>query len=249
MLGVVLSEWLRLKRTSAFWLVGILPLSLVLLSFVLRFLSSNVDTWNIYIWTTFNWWSLFWLPLGIALLAAQTTVLEARAGSWKALRARAIKPAWLYAGKLCVLVVHTFISALLLLLLCLLVGAPTLHSAIPWQALLGGSLLTWIAALPLVALMLLCGTLGGYAMTALITLIFSMIGAMAAEQSYWFLVPWAWPLRVAIPLVGVHPNGIPLEKTDPLWHLPILPIIALALLCFVLFAALGMLWFERREVR
>ncbi|WP_201373905.1 hypothetical protein [Ktedonobacter robiniae] len=48
--------------------------------------------------------------------------------------------------------------------------------------------------------------------------------------------------------LGVRPNGIPLQAHDPLWQMPVLPIVGIALVGYVLFAIVGAFWFVRKEV-
>jgi ABC-2 type transport system permease protein len=248
MLGILHAEWLRLQRTFTPIFVGVLPVSLVLLAALLSFQLLHVNR-QYYQWLLLNWWPLLWLPFGVALLASHTMRLEKRAGTWKALRSRPIAPAKLYLGKLLVLTTHTLVSALLLVLLSLLTGLLVLNGEVPWQLLCNAVLMTWLATLPLVALMLWAAFVGGYALTISLTLLGSLLGAITALTDNWFLVPWALPLRMATPLAGIHPNGVPLQSSDPAWQLPIGPIVGVALAGYVLFTVLGTLWFVRKEVK
>lgn len=248
MLSILYAEWLRLRRTFTPIFVGILPVSLILLISILSFRLVHVNK-QYYQWLLLNWWPLLWLPFGIALLASHTIRLEKRAGTWKALRARPIAPAKLYLGKLLVLTTHTLISALLLILLSMLAGLLILNGEVPWLLLCSAVLMTWLAALPLVALMLWAAFIGGYVLSISLTLLGFLAGALVALKNSWFLVPWALPLRIATPLAGVQPNGLPLQPGNPAWQIPIGPIIGVALAGYVLFAALGTLWFMYREVK
>jgi ABC-2 type transport system permease protein len=245
----LLAEWLRLKRTFTPYFVLALPVSLVSIALILRYLTPNANVWNYYVWSLLNWWPLIWLPFGIALLAAHTMTLEKRAGTWKALRARAIEPSQLYLAKLLVLTAHTLVSSLLLIVLSLLCGILLLKGTIPWLVISSTAVFTWIAAFPLVALMLWAAFIGGYGLTLGLTLIGFFAGAIVALKDIWFLLPWALPLRMATPLAGLNPNGVPLQPGDPAWHIPVLPIVAVALAGYVLFALLGTLWFTHKEVK
>src|SRR5690242_19716359 len=96
MAGIVVAEWLRLKRTFTPVFMLALPTSLTFVAALLRYLTPNANIWSYYLWSLLNWWSLLWLPFGIALLAAHTMAVEKRAGAWKLLRARAVEPYRLY---------------------------------------------------------------------------------------------------------------------------------------------------------
>jgi ABC-2 type transport system permease protein len=106
-----------------------------------------------------------------------------------------------------------------------------------------------MVALPLISLMLWFAYMGGYILAIVANLLGFFAGAIAGLSNYWFLVPWAVPLRMAVPIVGVRPNGIPLQAHDPLWQMPVLPIVSVALIGYVLFASVGTFWFVRKEVK
>lgn len=249
MFNILCAEWLRLKRTFTPIFIVVLPMSLVGLEALLRYLTPNANVWSFYLWSIFNWWPLIWLPFGIALLASHSMWLEKRAGAWKALRTRAVAPERLYLGKLLVLTIHTLASSLLLIVLTLLVGAIVLKGTVPWLVICKASLMLWVAALPLISLMLWLAYIGGYILTILVSLFGFMAGAVGGLSSYWFLVPWAVTMRVAVPVAGVMPNGVPLEAHDPLWQIAVLPIVGVALIGYVLFAIVGAFWFVGKEVK
>jgi ABC-2 type transport system permease protein len=47
----------------------------------------------------------------------------------------------------------------------------------------------------------------------------ALAGVLAAEQPWWWMVPFSWSVHASIPLTGTHANGIPLEAGSPLWQL------------------------------
>ncbi|EFH88221.1 lantibiotic immunity ABC transporter MutE/EpiE family permease subunit [Ktedonobacter racemifer] len=249
MFNILRAEWLRLKRTFTPIFLAVLPVSLVALEALLRFLTPNARAWSFYLWSILNWWPLIWLPFGIALLASHSMEVEKRARAWKALRARAVAPEHLYLGKLLVLTIHTLVSSLLLIVSTLLVGVIALQGEVPWLLVCKASFMLWMAALPLISLMLWFAYMGGYILAIVANLLGFFAGAVAGLSNYWLLVPWAVPLRMAVPIVGVLPNGIPLQAHDPLWQMPVLPIVGVALVGYVLFAIVGAFWFVRKEVK
>ncbi|MGI6125331.1 MAG: lantibiotic immunity ABC transporter MutE/EpiE family permease subunit, partial [Planifilum sp.] len=63
-------------------------------------------------------------------------------------------------------------------------------------------------------------------------------------------VPWSWPTRLMAPVVGVHPNGVPLDAGDPLLEPSVIPVgILLGITAFLLFTWITALWFKRKEMR
>lgn len=115
--------------------------------------------------------------------------------------------------------------------------------------LLTVGVLLWISALPLIALALWLALAGGFTATLLGALVGLALGALTAEGSLWLLIPTAWPLRIALPLVGVHANGVPLETASPLWQVSPLPPLAASVVATALLLGIGQWWFTRREVR
>lgn len=247
MFAVLRAEWLRLKGVFVPLFLTVLPASIVVLVTIMRYLAPNATVWSYYLWMLFNWWPLIWVPFGIAILAAHSMMLDKPL--LRGLRSRPVSPALLYLGKLLVLAIHFLASSLLLIALTLLSGVLLLKGATPWGTVITASLLIWVTALPLVALMLWFALLGGYVLPIVVSLVGPLSGAVMAVQSSWMLNPWAWPLRVVIPVVGVHPNGVPLEAGDPLLQTPMVPVVLVSLIAFILFAALGAVWFVRQEVK
>ena len=45
--------------------------------------------------------------------------------------------------------------------------------------------------------------------------------AIAGAEKTWLLLPPAWPMRLLLPVIGVHPNSVPLEPGDELYDAPL----------------------------
>lgn len=70
-----------------------------------------------------------------------------------------------------------------------------------------------------------------------------------ASESYWMYIPWSWGMRLMCPIVGVHPNGVPLEKGSPLLDPSVIPMgIAISIVIFLLLSFATAFWFSRKEV-
>ncbi len=249
MWSVVQSEWLKYRRTATPWLIGGGPLTLLLAAALPRALVGFGLTWEQFLAIVFNWWPIIWLPFGLAILAGQSAAIERRAGAWRALRGRPIAPAALFAGKFAALATQSLLGTLWLLALTVAGGSFLTHQAPPLGRLLVIGVALWVGALPLVALMLWLALAGGFVATLLGAIVGVALGALMAEGPRWFLIPTAWPLRIALPLAGVHANGVPLEPDSPLRQLSPLPPLGAALVATVLLLILGQWWFARREVR
>lgn len=49
----------------------------------------------------------------------------------------------------------------------------------------------------------------GLFMTLGLAVVWSVAGVLTAESQMWWALPFAWPMRVVLPLVGTHANGVP----------------------------------------
>jgi ABC-2 type transport system permease protein len=62
-------------------------------------------------------------------------------------------------------------------------------------------------------------------------------------------IPWSWGMRLMSPIVGVHPNGVPLKEGNPLLDPSVIPTGILAsIVIFVLLSLVTAFWFSRKEV-
>lgn len=252
MIGVraVGSEVVKYRRSSTRKLLVLGPAGLILSYSLVGVLGNSPTTWTLFLGVVYNWWPVLWIPLGAALFAALSTLQEARSGAWRALRVRSVPSAFLYGAKLAVLALHTLLGTLLLVALVLVAGVALIGGLVPWETVVLGALLPWLAALPILALQLWVAEAGGVGTSIAVGVIGFLMGAMTAETENWAYVPWAWPIRIAAPFVGVHANGLPLAAEDPLRDAGIVTsIIALSLISCAVIAAAGSWWFSRREVR
>lgn len=248
MWGVLRAEWGKYRWTATPWLIVGGPLTLILAAGLPRALVGFGLNWEQFLAIVFNWWPIIWLPFGLAILAGQSAAIERRAGAWRSLRVRPIPPAAFFMGKFAALAAQTLLGTLWLLALTLAGGLFLTHQTPPFGQLLTVGALLWVVALPLIALALWLALAGGFVATLLGALVGVALGALTAEGSRWFLVPTAWPLRLALPLVGVHANGVPLEPDSPLRQISTLPPLVAALVATVILLGLGQWWFTRREV-
>ncbi|BBL79455.1 multidrug ABC transporter permease [Rubrobacter xylanophilus] len=245
------SERIKYRRTFTHWLVALGPVGLVLSYAMVGLLGESETTWPLFLGVVYNWWPILWVPMGAALLAALAAWYEKRAGAWVLLRARPQPPAVLFGAKLLVLALHTLLSTAILAATVAVVGAVVIGAPIPLDTLLLGAFLPWIAALPILVIQLWVATAGGFGASVVVGVVGFISGALTAESSdLVHFVPWAWPIRVVIPIIGIHANGVPLGSGDPLWDSSIVPVIlGLALIVAAALLAAGSLWFSRKEVR
>ncbi|WP_315583062.1 hypothetical protein [Actinomyces viscosus] len=71
--------------------------------------------------------------------------------------------------------------------------------------------------------------------------VWSVAGAVQAERDDWWMFPWAWTARAALPLLGVHGNSVLLEEDSPVWSYPLVPGLLLTSALTLIGAALALL--------
>ena len=232
------AERLKLRRSGVAWLplfglfVGLLEVSLFIFS------SDAVPTWqNLTAWQ--NLWITFLSPLTLALLAGVTSLREARArggGTWW----RPVSPLSLHLAEFASLAALALLTTTFVVLVSLPFGVVMQLSGTPSLARLLNLVLTlWFTSLPILALYQGIARILGLIGSLMIGLVGAVFGVLVAEGANWWFSPWAWPVRVTLKLAGTHANGVMLEPTSPVWHLPIWPALLLAALITPIFLLLG----------
>lgn len=86
----------------------------------------------------------------------------------------------------------------------------------PVGTLAGLALVQWCATLSLLAIAHhLALRWGLFAATGL-GLAWAITGTLTAEGGWWWVQPWAWSVRAALPIIGTHANGVPLAPGETL---------------------------------
>lgn len=66
-----------------------------------------------------------------------------------------------------------------------------------------------------------------YKTSTLITFAVSFIGLILAVRlsptTIWFISPWGYALRFMCPILGIQPNGLPIEPLDYLMDVSVVP--------------------------
>lgn len=249
MLDILASEHLKYKRSFAKRLTLITPLLFILISLrVTLFLSDGMEAWDLLIAQIYNWWPVLFVPLGTALLAALVQQKERRAGNFQNLRIHPVSSTVLWTGKTAILAYHTLLSTSLLAGALFLSGLFTTGGEIPWSRIATGALLIWLTSLPLIPIQLWAAAWKGTLFSMAVGFAGLIGGVLAAPTHHWVYVPWSWPTRLMAPVVGVHPNGVPLDAGDPLLDSSVIPVgILLGIIAFLLFTWITVLWFKRKE--
>lgn len=252
MVGVLLSESLKYRRTSIPKLLLLSPAGLVACLAWYLLAGGQSAAWDALFGLVFQLWTLLLVPAGAALLAGLAAAHEAQAGNWYGLRVRPVSPSALYGSKLAILALATLASSLLLSVFTAISGTVIGLPEAPWSALLVAGLLSWLAALPLLALHLWVATAWGVGASVAVgvpgLLAAALIGGTGLGSGVWWAIPWSWPARAALPVLGFFDDtsaGLP-AGLDPVAY--VVAICGMALTLALSLAAASLLWFGRREV-
>ncbi|MBB6015988.1 hypothetical protein ACFP9V_11410 [Deinococcus radiopugnans] len=205
----------------------------------LGFLRSEaaVQTWaGLTVWHTL--WTTFLLPLFLALLVGLTAIRESRARGgglwWRPLPWEAqgrTELAWL-AWLSLLMNAAVVLPSLLFGTLVHLPGDP------PLGRLLGLTAALTLASLPLLALGQRLARRFGLIAALVVAFVGNFSGIALSEGRWWFLDPWAWPIRATFTLTGTQANGLPLALDSSLWQVSPWPVVGVALAVFGVLAFL-----------
>lgn len=106
----------------------------------------------------------------------------------------------------------------------------------------------WVGLLGVAGLAAALSRRIGWIPTIAVALVWQILLGFFSEQSWWFLNPAAWPLRLVLPEMGMQFNLEPLEPTSPMHgQTPLVPFVLCVALAVVGAAAAVMV--EPRRVR
>ncbi|MMZ56351.1 ABC-2 family transporter protein [compost metagenome] len=251
MLNAIQSENLKYKRSFSQKLVFIAPLFFALYAIIVKLLISAVETpWDLFLCMVFNWWPLIFIPLGTALLCALVEMRERKAGNYRCLRTYNLNASTLWFGKITVLAFYTLLSSVTLIFVTLIAGSLIAQGTAPIGKIVEAGAIIWLVSLSLIPIQLFAAAWKGTIAAVALGFCGLFAGVIAAPRPWWIFVPWSWPMRLMSPIIGVHPNGIPLQEGDPLLNDSVVPLgIVVSLAFLAATSVLTAIWFAKREVR
>lgn len=231
----VIAENLKLKRTFVRKLIIIAPAVLLVLACV----QMGYFTLNL-----FNWWYTMIFPGFITLAAALIEQHEGGKLAYRALLPLPVDIRRVWAAKMVVAGVYTALSTVVLTGGLLLVtgvfslsGGTSLVSVDAAQLARGACAIV-VTSLWQIPLCLVLSRVLGMAGTLAINLVGGIVAGIAcASETFWWVCPWSWTMRLMVPLLGTLPNGLIAEPGDALLDPSVVPVGAI--LSLVLFGVLA----------
>ncbi|MBE0343169.1 lantibiotic immunity ABC transporter MutE/EpiE family permease subunit, partial [Paenibacillus sp. 28ISP30-2] len=196
---------------------------------------------------TTNWWSILFLPLLISILCTLSDQKEKKASHYSTIWLLPLQPAKAWFTKIGIISIYSLFSLLFFLCMILIIGLliPTFQTQL--ASSIGAILLLWVATLWEIPFCLFLAKRFGFAGTVILNCLSSLgIGITMATQSYWWISPWSWSIRMMCPVVGIHPNGLLLEANSPLRNASVLPVgIVMSVVLFMVLALITGKRFEK----
>ena len=243
MFNIVKAEFLKSKRTMGSRLVFAFPVIALIMAFLL-----TAGLINAFSESAWNWWYTLLLPGMLAIVSYLTVIREKKTGYYNLMTLSKDKRI-LMLGKIAYLGCLIFISNIILFAGAL-VGGKLLTTSVPALGAAVTVIVLTIVELWQIPLFLFLSEKFGMVAELVICLGITVFGVVAAPSGKWFLFVSAIPMRIAIPLLHVLPNGLRAEAGNPLLNAGvILPGIMISLLWFVVGSYLYLNWFEKREVK
>ena len=202
-------------------------------------------TWDTFSNVSFEFWGAL-VPMSAGLAAA--LAVRADEDALTLLLSYAV-PRWRYlAGKFLALaamaLLSTTIFAVLLAIGALINGQPD-----DLGMVLAGSYLPWVAGLASMAIALVVALRWGLGPAVAVGVTGLLSGALLADKMLWPAVPFAWPMRVILPIAGIGANGIALPAGSPLRDTSAIAIcVALSVFVTAAVLAVGAAYVNRQEV-
>lgn len=247
MLNILKAENLKYKRTFAKKLVFIAPLFFVLYALITL---NNINSKNNYFeYTVFNWWPLIFISLETALICSLSASREKKSGNYRGLRCNDINILHMWFSKIVVIAFYTFLSSIELIFILFVLKLLIPNSIASVSDVIKASAVIWVTSLSFIPIALFIAEWLGTAASMIFSIIGIAAGVIMAPEPQWIYIPWSWSLRLMCPIIGVHPNGTPLESSSALLDSSVIVIgITVSIVFFIILSLVTALWFTNKEV-
>lgn len=204
---VLKAEYMKHKRTFARKSLVIVPIIMILLTFLLSPPYFSV--------TSINWLSIIYMPLMIGLLTHLMVKRDDKARN--GLESLPLGQNKLYYSKVTMIALYSlgFMMLYFIFVVILRFLSPQ-FAFISLSTNVFALSILWLTALWQVPFMLIVGKINSF-LALILNIVASFFSTVIAARDIWYLSPWAWSIRAMSPIMGIHPNGLLLEKGDVLW--------------------------------
>ena len=205
---LVAAEWIKGRHSfvrSGLWL---LPLLVCVLAIVL--MGGQLVQVG-----AFNWWYVMLLPAFVALFCTQLAGQEKRA-AWFNVLALPVAPVKVWRAKIYMGCGYLLAANLAVFVFTSIAGLVFGAQYAAWRGLAAALVLTVAFAWQVPLGLLLAARLGPVAAFLGILLPNILFSSQPFAGGTFWLLPFSIPARLMAPLLGVNPNGVPLQAGSPL---------------------------------
>lgn len=246
MMKYIFAENLKHKHSFLKKLLVIMPMVLILLSF---FLMPSYFTTNAY-----NWWYVIIMPATFALIPAMMHRKEDRKLSYRGVFPLNINLKKLWVSKIITALIYMAVTAMIHMLGVYMFQFFIGGQLIPnyrFPRLLLASVLLIITNIWQIPFCFFLAKKFGFIASITINAVLGLgLGIFLSDSPLWMYCPYAWGIRLMVPVLDILPSGLPVEASNPM--LSITSIFVPCILSIGLFIVLTIItakWFSRQEVK
>lgn len=246
MISYILAENLKHKGTFLKKLLVLMPITLILLSL---FLMPSYFTTNSY-----NWWYVIIMPATFALIPAMMDRKESRKLNYRAVFPLNINLKKLWVAKIITAFIYMSIAAIIHMLgvyiFQFLIGEQ-LTPNYGFSTLLFASTLLIITNIWQVPLCFFLAKKFGFIASIAVNAVLGLaLGILLADSYFWIYCPYAWGIRLMVPVMHILPSGILIEASNPMISNTSLLIPCILSIClFTFLTIISANWFSKQEVK
>jgi hypothetical protein len=222
------SEFLKLRRSLVLYITLLIPLFPAFangadalkhgLSAI--FDNPNLPVWSLYFRYANKFWTIFALPMIVAIISAFLANTDHRSKSWKLLFSLAFPREAIFAGKWFTLAGLVLLSNVIFSLASVLTGILVnvvkpeigLGSSIPFGEIVFGTLITWLLSLLMISIHLWISLRWSSFLVSIIVGFAATVSNLFMISSYLFarsaISPWAMPVQAFDNWMGVLPVAL-----------------------------------------
>ena len=246
MISYIFAENLKHKHSFLKKLLVIMPITLILLSL---FLMPSYFTTNSY-----NWWYVIIMPATFALIPAMMHRKENRKLNYRAVFPLNINLKKLWVSKIITAFVYMSIAAIIHMLgvyIFQFIIGEQLTPNYGFSTLLFASFLLIITNIWQIPFCFFLAKKFGFVVSVAINAVLGLaLGILLSDSAFWIFCPYAWGIRLMVPVMHILPSGILIEASNPMISTTSLYIPCILSIClFTLLTMISANWFSKQEVK
>ena len=243
MLNYIKAENLKCKRTFAKKLVVIAPVCMLLLAFI---------SGKYFVENGYNWWYTLIMPAFVTLFTVLVNQNEENKLHYRAVFVLPVSLKKTWIAKVLLIGIYVMVANIVHLA-GILFGKAIYNTAstIGYYQLIAASGILIVTCLWQIPLCLFLSQKIGLMPTVLLNLGGgTVLEIFAASKSFWWVCPYSWAARLMRPVLGILPQGIMAEVSDPMLNCGVIPIgIILSIALFALLLIVTAYWFPKKEAK